>query len=111
MREAYPLATGLKKFSTALHVTMRYADPALMERTAALKALAELHPGTVKVILDLVWPNGTTAEVDPGIAGVELTEEFLIALGRQQKGDSYRLRTIKEIFLEPPEPRKWERKN
>ena len=111
VREAYPLATGLKKFSTALHVSMRYTDPSLMERTAALKSLAALHPGTVKVMLDLVWPNGTTAEVDSGIAGVELTDEFLIALDRLQKGDPYRLKTIKDIFLEPPEPRKWERKN
>ena len=31
--------------------------------------------------------------------------------GRLQKGDPYRLKTIKDIFLEPPEPRKWERRN
>ena len=111
MREAYPLATGLKKFSSALHVTMRYTDATLLERATALKALAAAHPGTVKVLLDLVWPNGTTTEVDSGLQGVELADEFLTALGRLQKGDPYRLKTIKDIFLEPPEPRKWERRN
>jgi DNA polymerase III alpha subunit len=111
VREAYPLATGLKKFSSALHVTMRYTDATLVERATALKALAAAHPGGVKVLLDLVWPNGTTTEVDSGIQGVELTDEFLTELGRLQKGDPYRLKTIKDIFLEPPEPRKWERRN
>ena len=111
VREAYPLATGLKKFSSALHVSMRYTDAALLERVAALKALVATHPGTVKVLLDLVWPNGTTTEVDSGLQGVELTDEFLTALGRLQKGDPYRLKTIKDIFLEPPEPKKWERRN
>ena len=109
VREAYPLATGLKKFSTALHVSMRYADPALMERTTALKSLAAAHPGPVKVVLDLSWPNGVVTEIDSAIEGVELTEEFLMELTRMQKGDPYRLKAIKEIFLEPPEPRRWER--
>ena len=90
---------------------MRYADPSLLERTAALKELAKSHPGTVKVMLELAWPNGVKAEVDSGIEGVELSDEFLVALGRLQKGDPYRLKTIKDIFLEPPEPRKWGRKD
>jgi len=110
VREAYPLSAGLKKFSTALHVTMRYSDPAIIERTNELKGLVASHPGKVKVILDLSWPSGAVAEVDSGMPGVELTDEFLIALGRFQKGEPYRLETVKEIFLEPPEPRRWEKR-
>ncbi len=110
VREAYPLSAGLKKFSTALHVSMRYADPALMERSAALRDLAALHPGSVKVMLDIAWPGGVVAEVDSGIAGVELSDEFLLALNRMQKGDPYRLETVKDVFLEPPEPRRWEKR-
>ena len=41
--------------------------------------------------------------------GVSLTAEFLMALNKLQKTDSYTLKTIKDIFLEAPERRAWER--
>ena len=109
-REIYPLVEGLGKFSTALHISLRHADPALMERATALRALADAHPGRVKVAFDFAWADGTTAEVDSGFAGVTLDAEFLASLARLQKADGYRLSTVKEIFLEPPEPRRWERR-
>ena len=100
-----PLLSGLCECSPALPC----GPPAVLD-TACLPEHI-LWPLCWGMMLDLAWPNGTTAEVDSGIAGVELTDEFLTALGRLQKGDPYRLKTIKDIFLEPPEPRKWERKN
>ena len=45
-----------------------------------------------------------------GVEGVELTPEFLTALNRLQKNEPYALATVKDIFLEPPEPKPWERR-
>ena len=47
--------------------------------------------------------------IDSGVDGVSLTAEFLMALNKLQKTDSYTLKTIKDIFLEAPERRAWER--
>ena len=110
VREAYPLAEGIRKFSTGLHVSARYEDPNLLARAAALKELAAAHPGGVKVSLDVTWANGRTAEIDCGAGGVNPTPEFLAALEKIQKGDDYRLTTVKDIFLQPPEPKRWEKR-
>ena len=108
-REVYRLADGLDKFSEALHVPMAYEDPDLMKKGAALRELAAQWPGRVKVVIDLSWANGATAQIDSGADGVSLTAEFLMALNKLQKTDSYTLKTIKDIFLEAPERRAWER--
>ncbi|MCQ2393615.1 MAG: hypothetical protein MJ249_04935, partial [Kiritimatiellae bacterium] len=109
-REVYRLSDGLNRFSEALHVSMSYEDPDLMKKGAALKALAAQWPGKVKIVIDLAWANGAKAEIDSGVEGVALTPEFLTALNKLQKTDPYSLKTIKDIFLEPPEPRPWERR-
>lgn len=64
----------------------------------------------MKVVIDLVWANGARAEIESGVEGVELTPEFLTALNRLQKNEPYALATVKDIFLEPPEPKPWERR-
>ncbi len=109
-REVYRLSDGLGRFSKALHVAMSYEDPDLVQKGAALKALALQWPGKVKVVIDLTWANGARAEIESGLAGVELSPEFLTALNRLQKGGAYSLATVKDIFLEPPEPKPWERR-
>ena len=109
-REVYRLSDGIRLFSKALHVSMNYEDPDLMKKGAALKALAAQWPGTVKVVLDLEWANGAKAQIDSGVGGVDLTAEFLIALNRLQKTSSYRLETIKDVFLEKEEKKPWERR-
>ena len=109
-REVYRLSDGLRRFSKALHVSMNYDDPDLLKRGAALKALAAQWPGKVKITIDLAWANGTRAEIDSGVPGVELTAEFLTALNKLQKGEPYSLATVKDIFLEPPELKPWERR-
>lgn len=109
-REVYRLSDGLRRFSQALHVTMNYDDPDLLKKGAALKGLAATWPGKVKVVIDLVWANGARAEIESGVEGVELTPEFLTALNRLQKNEPYALATVKDIFLEPPEPKPWERR-
>ena len=109
-REVYRLSDGLNRFSEALHVSMSYEDPDLMKKGAALKALAAQWPGKVKIVIDLAWASGAKAEIDSGVEGVALTPEFLTALNKLQKTDPYSLKTIKDIFLEPPEPRPWERR-
>ena len=88
---------------------MSYEDPNLLAKAAQLKALAAQWPGRVKVCVDLSWANGTKAEIDSGFPGVSLTPEFLLALNKLQKTEGYRLETITDIFLEPPEKRPWER--
>lgn len=108
-REAYTLEEGLARFSKALHVSMSYEDPNLLAKAAQLKAIAAENPGRVKVTIDLTWANGTKAEIDSGIPGVSLSPTFLIALNKLQKTEGYRLETIKDIFLEPPEKKPWER--
>ena len=110
VREAYPLAEGIRKFSTGLHVSARYEDPNLLARAAALKELAAAHPGGVEMSLDVTWANGRKAEIDCGACGVNLSPEFLAALEKLQKGDDYSLTTIKDIFLQPQEPKRWERR-
>ena len=77
---------------------------------AAIKALAATYPGKVKVSFELTWANGRKAEIDSGIGGVRPTPEFLAELEKIQKGDDYRLTTVKDIFLQPPEPKRWERR-
>ena len=109
-REVYRLSDGLRRFSKALHVSMNYDDPDLLKKGAALKALAAQWPGKVKITIDLAWANGTRAEIDSGVPGVELTAEFLTALNKLQKGEPYSLETVKDIFLEPPELKPWERR-
>jgi hypothetical protein len=110
VREAYPLAEGIRKFSTGLHLSVRYEDPNLLARAAALKELAAAHPGGVKMSLDVTWANGRTAEIDCGAGGVNPTPEFLAALEKIQKGDDYRLTTVKDVFLQPPEQKRWEKR-
>ncbi len=109
-REVYRLADGLGKFSKALHVPMSYEDPNLQARGAKLKEMAAKWPGKVKVLIDLTWASGAHAEIDIGVAGVSLTDEFLTELNKLQKTDSYSLETIKDIFLEQEERRPWERR-
>jgi len=110
-REVYRLADGLGKFSEALHVPMAYDDPNLLKKGASLKELAGKWPGKVKVVIDLTWANGTHAEIDSGVPGVALSPEFLLELNKLQKTDGYSLKTVKDIFLEPPEVRPWERRS
>lgn len=109
-REVYRLSDGLGRFSKALHVAMSRDDPDLLKKGAALKNLATQWPGKVKVVVDLSFSNGSTVQIDSGIPGVALSPEFLLALNRLQKGAPYSLETIKDIFLEPPEPKRWERR-
>ena len=110
VREAYPLEDGICKFATGLCLSARYEDPNLLARAAAIKALAATYPGKVKVSFELTWANGRKAEIDSGIGGVRPTPEFLAELEKIQKGDGYRLTTVKDIFLQPPEPKRWERR-
>ena len=110
VREAYPLVDGISKFATGLCLSARYEDPNLLARAEAIKNLAAAHPGNVKVSFELTWANGRKAEIDSGIGGVKPTPEFLAELERIQKGDESRLTTVKDIFLQPPEPKRWERR-
>ena len=110
VREAYPLEDGICKFATGLCLSARYEDPNLLARAEAIKNLAAAHPGKVKVSFELTWANGRKAEIDSGIGGVRPTPEFLAELEKIQKGDGYRRTTVKDIFRQPPEPKRWERR-
>ena len=39
-----------------------------------------------------------------------LGDASLAALEKLQKGDDYHLTTVKDIFLQPQEPKRWERR-
>ena len=110
VREAYPLVDGISKFGTGLCLSARYEDPNLLARAAAIKNLATASPGKVKVSFELTWANGRKAEIDSGIGGVKPTPEFLAELEKIQKGDDYRLTVIKDVFLQPPEQKRWEKR-
>ena len=43
-------------------------------------------------------------------ASSRTTPEFLAELEKIQKGDGYRLTTIKDVFLQPPEQKRWEKR-
>ena len=44
--------------------------------------------------------------------GLSITRLFSrgAELEKIQKGDGYRLSVIKDVFLQPPEPKRWERR-
>ena len=61
-------------------------------------------------MLDLKYSNGTQVVIKCGETGVALTSEFLVDLDKLQRGETYSLETIKDIYLEPPEFKKWNKK-
>lgn len=60
-------------------------------------------------MLDLGYANGMKVSIDTGITGVEPEGEFFTALEKIVPG-GYHLAAIKEIFLEAPEKKPWERR-
>lgn len=107
--EAYPLEVGVRKFSKALHVDVAYEDAKLVEKVAQIKALSDRFPGHMRIVLDLGYANGMKVSIDTGITGVEPEGEFFTALEKIVPG-GYHLAAIKEIFLEAPEKKPWERR-
>ena len=109
VREAYPLDDGIRAFSKDLAVRVRYDDPALATRVAAVRTAIAKSPGALPVSLELAYPNGTVVRIDLGSAAhVKPTGEFLAALAAAAGPESYRLRVVDDIYKEPREPRRWE---
>ena len=111
LNELYSLEKGAASFARSLHVTAHYEDNNLNERIAALKKLVESHPGRVPVVLEIKYANGicVSVELDESMK-IALTSDFLFELDKVQRGETYSLKTIKEIYLEAPEKKPWERK-
>jgi DNA polymerase-3 subunit alpha len=109
-REIYSLEVAAGSFAKSLHISASYDDPKLEEKIDSINRLMALHQGSVPLMLDLKYSNGTQVVIKCGETGVALTSEFLVDLDKLQRGETYSLETIKDIYLEPPEFKKWNKK-
>jgi len=108
VREAYTLEDGQKLFSEeGLVVAFDHDDADLVDKGAALSALAEAHPGALKLTVHLMHADGAVMSISfPH--GVNPDGEFLHALETFVPKDRYRFISSNRIFAE--ERPKWEKK-
>jgi DNA polymerase III alpha subunit len=109
-REIYSLENAAALYAKSLHVSVSYDDPNLADRIEAVNSFLSLYPGRVPLIVDLKYKDGTQLIIKCADTGVAITSEFLVALDKLQRGEPYNLETIKDIFLEQPEFKKWQKK-
>jgi hypothetical protein len=109
VREAYPLSDALPLLCDALHIRIRHDDPAFGEKVSQLRSAIAGNPGTLPVVIELIYPDGGVAHVNLGDSfrvGVDVA--FLSELSKIIPQSDTSFSPGDRIYLAPREKKPWE---
>ena len=109
VKEVYPLEDVLPLFSKGLRIRLRHSDPKIMEKVEAIRSTVQKSPGETSVTLDLVYDNGTIAQI--GLGKNNKVSIDLAALSEIDKiipQSDTTFSTEDQIYFAPREPKPWE---
>ena len=109
VREAYPLADAMPLLCDALHIRIKHEDPAFQDKLSQLRTAIVGNPGTLPVIIELVYPDGGMAQVNLGDSyrvGVDIA--FLSELSKIIPPSDASFAPNDKIYLAPREQKPWD---
>ena len=109
VKEVYPLADALPLVSKALRIRMHYEDPEIKAKVGTIRDAITRSPGSLPVLIELVYPTGRILDVDLGAAyHVGVTLSFLSELEKVVPQSDVSFRPNELMTLAPKEPKPWE---
>ena len=109
-REVYPLMDAPRHFGEKVIAGVKIEDGQSLKRIDALRQVVNRHPGTVPMLICLIYPDKKRILIQPGTSHtIDPSPEFIAdaegVLGR----NSMKVMAKKEIYKEPRPERRWSR--
>jgi len=110
VREVFPLTEAARYFTERVAVAVRTDDPKAAVRIAGIRELAAARPGTVPLLICLVYPGKKRVVVKAGPGStVDPSDDFPEAAERLLGRNSMKLLLKQSIFKDPRPERRWNR--
>jgi len=112
VREVFPLTEAARHFVERVVVAVRTADPQAGARIEGIRNLAAARPGTVPLLICLIYPGKRRVVVKSGPGNtVDPSGDFPEAVEKLLGRNSMRFIARRAIFKDPRPERRWQKGN
>jgi DNA polymerase-3 subunit alpha len=109
-REVYPLMDAPRVFGEKVIAGINVADGQSLKRIDALRQLVDKHPGTIPLLICLIYPDKKRILIQPDKAlTIDPSPEFVADAEALLGRNSMKFMAKKEIYKEPRPERRWSR--
>jgi len=109
-REVYPLMDAPRHFGEKVIAGIKVEDGQSLKRVDALRQLVDKHPGTVPLLICLIYPDKKRILIQPSRSlTIDPSSEFVAEAETVLGRNSMKFMAKKEIYKEPRPERRWSR--
>ena len=109
-REVYPLMDAPRHFGEKVIAGIKVEDGQSLKRVDALRQLVDKYPGTVPLLICLIYPDKKRILIQPSRSlTIDPSSEFIAEAETVLGRNSMKFMAKKEIYKEPRPERRWSR--
>jgi DNA polymerase-3 subunit alpha len=109
-REVYPLPDAPRQFGEKVVAAIKISDGQALKRIDGLRHLVDRHPGTVHLLICLIYPDKKKVLIQSGRSlTIDPSPDFIAEAESLLGCNSLKFMAKKEIYKEPRPERRWSR--
>ena len=109
-REVYPLLDAPRHFGEKVVAGIKTADGQALKRVDALRQLVDKFPGTVPMLICLIYPDKRKVLIQPSKSlAIDPSPEFITEAEALLGRNSMKVVAKKDVYKEPRNERRWPR--